>query len=69
MGARHDSGGAGAGSAALESGGSGSGGATAIRRPGFSWTNKAGPTQQVWDSQACIAKHTMWVPRIQADLG
>ena len=56
MGARHDSGGAGAGSATLESGGSGSGGATAVRRPGFSWTNKPGPTQQVWSSQACIAK-------------
>ena len=65
MGARHDSGGAGAGPATLESGGSGSGGATAIRRPGFSWTNKLGPTQQVWGSQACIAELIMWVPRVQ----
>ena len=65
MGARHDSGGAAAGSVTLESGGSGSGGATAIRRPGFSWTNKPGPTQQVWGSQACVAKPVMWVPRFQ----
>ena len=65
MGARHDSGGAGAGSATLESGGSGSGGATAIRRPGFSWTNKLAPTQQVWGSQACTAKQVVSVQRIQ----